>query len=60
MFKNSNLDALWNPSALADFAFWESALFYISLTLTICWVICLLIGYKKDINDLKLYVKAET
>lgn len=59
MFKNSNIDALWNPGALADFAFWESALFYISVVLTGCWIVCIIIGWRRDTVDLKLYVKAE-
>lgn len=59
MFKNSNIDALWNPGALADFAFWESALFYISVILTGCWIVCMVIGWKKDVNDFSEFMKTQ-
>ena len=51
MFTNSNIDALWNPGALLNFEFWKSAMFYISLVVTILWVLLSLWGWRKDIRD---------
>lgn len=54
MFTNSNIDALWNPGALLNFEFWKSAMFYISLVITVLWILLALWGWRKDIRDKKL------
>ncbi len=67
MFTDSNIGALGSnlndylsisptiadPGALFNFDFWNSAIFYISLVLTIIWLLLLLWGWRKDISDLK-------
>ena len=65
MFANSNLDALSefiiypispilvDPGALFNFDFWKSAIFYISLVLTILWGLLVFWGWRKDLSDIK-------
>jgi hypothetical protein len=53
MFTNSNLDALWDPSALANFDFWRSAMFYISVVLTAIWFLLVIWGWRKDLADMR-------
>jgi flagellar biogenesis protein FliO len=36
-----------------NFDFWKSAIFYISLVLTILWILLLIWGWRKDVSDMR-------
>ena len=44
---------LVDPGALLNFDFWKSAIFFISLVLTVLWMLLLVWGWRKDVADLK-------
>ena len=38
---------------LADFPFWESAVFYVGVILSFIWVMLVIWGYRRDLRDIK-------
>lgn len=47
------IHVIGDPSLLANFQFWRSAVFYIALILTVGWILAIVWGWRSDLRDKK-------